>query len=106
MTRLQPAPLTRRAFLGQTALTAAAITSPALRADCADSVRSYPTGALAPVSVIRQRAHWKRFIILVWQFQNDVRQDAALYDAAGLHGFHIDRDRAKRSAYACRSSAS
>jgi hypothetical protein len=43
------------------------------------------------VSVIRQRAHWKRFIILVWQFQNDVRQDTALYDAAGLHGFHIDR---------------
>jgi hypothetical protein len=43
------------------------------------------------VPVIRQRVAWKRFIILVWQFQNDVRRDGALYHAAGLHGFHIDR---------------
>src|SRR5262245_44116122 len=50
-----------------------------------------PTGRLVPVPVIRQRAEWNRFIILVWQFKHDVREDEALYDAAGLHGFHIDR---------------
>jgi hypothetical protein len=40
---------------------------------------------------MQQRAEWNRFTILVWQWQNDVRRDAALYDQAGLHGFHIDR---------------
>jgi len=48
-------------------------------------------GELAPVPAIRQRPEWTQFIILVWQFQNDVRRDGPLYDAAGLHGFHIDR---------------
>ncbi len=51
----------------------------------------YPTGALEPVPVIRQRPEWNRFTILVWQWQNDVRRDAALYRQANLHGFHIDR---------------
>jgi hypothetical protein len=50
----------------------------------------YPVGTLEAVPVIRQRPEWRRFIVLVWQWQNDVRQDGRLYDLAGLHGFHID----------------
>jgi hypothetical protein len=82
--------LTRRAFVGRTVLTAAALTIPPISAEGADP--SGPrTGRLVPVPVIRQRSEWNRFIILVWQFKNDVREDGALYDAVGLHGFHIDR---------------
>jgi hypothetical protein len=86
--------LTRRAFLGRATLTGVALSRPALKAAWAasDSVaNAYPVGELVPAPVIRPRPEWKRFIILVWQFQNDVRRDGPLYDAAGLHGFHIDR---------------
>jgi hypothetical protein len=86
--------LTRRALLGRTLLTGAALSGSAFKpawADSTSAVQAYPVGELAPVPVIRQRADWKRFIVLVWQFQNDVRRDLPLYDAAGLHGFHIDR---------------
>jgi hypothetical protein len=51
----------------------------------------FPVGPLEPVPVVRQRPEWNRFVILVWQWQNDVRRDLALYEAVGLHGFHIDR---------------
>jgi hypothetical protein len=53
--------------------------------------KEFPSGPLEPVAAIRPRPEWNRFIILVWQWQNDVRRDISLYDLAGLHGFHIDR---------------
>lgn len=53
--------------------------------------QDYPVGRLEPVPAVRQRPEWNRFVILVWQWQNDVRRDSALYEEAGLHGFHIDR---------------
>jgi Beta-galactosidase trimerisation domain/Beta-galactosidase len=86
--------LTRREFLERIALTAAALALPATGGESGEfdsSVGNYPVGDLESVPVIRQRAEWKQFIILVWQWQNDVRRDGALYDAAGLRGFHIDR---------------
>jgi hypothetical protein len=86
--------LTRREVLERTVLAAAALAFPPVRAECASvhsAVSNYPVGELESVPVIRQRAEWKQFIILVWQWQNDLRRDGALYDAAGLHGFHIDR---------------
>lgn len=36
------------------------------------TIDNYPVGELEPVPVIRQRAEWKQFIVLVWQWQNDV----------------------------------
>lgn len=51
----------------------------------------YPVGPLEPLPVIRQRAEWQQFTILVWQYKNDARRDFALYERAGLRGFHIDR---------------
>src|SRR5215470_10603150 len=85
---------TRRQFLESAALAAAAVALPAKFTEAADAdynASVYPVGALEPVPVIRQRPEWKQFIIFVWQWQNDVRRDGALYDAAGLRGFHIDR---------------
>src|SRR5215475_15921955 len=86
--------LTRRALLGRILLAGAALSGSPLkraRADSTSVVQAYPVGELAPVPIIRQRADWKQFIVLVWQFRHDVRQDWPLYEAAGLHGFHIDR---------------
>src|SRR5512137_1635536 len=85
--------LTRRDFLQRTALTTAALALPscASTADVQSVVSQYPVGALESVPVIRPRPEWRQFTILVWQWQNDVRRDVALYDRAGLHGFHIDR---------------
>jgi len=82
--------LTRRAFLARTALAATAIAIPPISVE-GGGAAGPSTGRLVPVPVIRQRPEWNRFIILVWQFKNDVREDGTLYDAAGLHGFHIDR---------------
>src|SRR6266540_1207536 len=82
--------LTRRQFVR--AVAALALTNVFTEtADGASVVQDYPVGELQSVPVIRQRPEWKQFIILVWQFQNDVLRDVALYDQAGLHGFHIDR---------------
>src|SRR5215471_13160790 len=81
---------TRRQFLESAALAAAAMALPAKFTEAADADPTYPVGALEPVPVIRQRPEWKQFIIFVWQWQNDVGRDGALYDAAGLRGFHID----------------
>jgi hypothetical protein len=86
--------ITRREFLTTTTLALiSSNASPSMLANAADTGSGagiYPVGTLEAVPVIRQRAEWKRFIILVWQWQNDVRQDGRLYDLAGLHGFHID----------------
>ena len=86
--------ITRREFLTRTTLALiSANTSPGLLANAADTSAAagiYPVGTLEAVPVIRQRPEWRRFIILVWQWQNDVRQDGRLYDLAELHGFHID----------------
>ena len=49
-----------------------------------------------PVPYIRQRPEWKRFTILVWQYQTDVIHDRSLYEQAGLRGFHIDRGEGKQ----------
>src|SRR6266536_1936685 len=82
--------LTRRQFVR--AVAALALTNVFTEtADGASVVQDYPVGELQSVPVIRQRPEWKQFIILVWQFQNDVLRDVALYDQAWLHGFHIDR---------------
>ena len=85
--------LSRRKFLKQ-ALLAAGVAATGLPSvvTLAElvSTNDYPVGPLEPVPVIRQRGEWKQFIILVWQWQNDVRRDAGLYERAGLHGFHID----------------
>jgi hypothetical protein len=43
------------------------------------------------VPYIRPRAEWDRFLILVWQYETDVKADLELYKQAGFHGFHIDR---------------
>ena len=86
--------ITRREFLTRTTLALiSANASPGLLANAADTssaagINSVET--LEAVPVIRQRPEWRRFIILVWQWQNDVRQDGRLYELAGLHGFHID----------------
>ncbi len=71
---------------------------PLLALSCAPTIpgsphrtADYPVGPLEPVPAIRQRPEWTRFTILVWQWQNDVRRDLALYEQAGLHAFHIDR---------------
>ena len=56
----------------------------------AEPINDYPVDRLAPVPALRQRGEWKRFTILVRQWQNDVRRDASLYKEAGLHGFHIE----------------
>jgi hypothetical protein len=86
--------ITRREFLTRTILALiSANASPGLLANAADTSSDagiYPVGALEAVPVIRQRSEWRRFIVLVWQWQNDVRQDGRLYELAGLHGFHID----------------
>ena len=86
--------MTRREFLTSTslALLAAKVSSGTLAsaAEINAAAKVYPVGPLEPVPAIRQRPEWRRFIILVWQWQNDVRQDGRLYDLAGLHGFHID----------------
>lgn len=86
--------MTRREFLTRTslALLTAKVSSGTLAsaAEINAAAKVYPVGPLEPVSAIRQRPEWRRFIILVWQWQNDVRQDGRLYDLAGLHGFHID----------------
>src|SRR6266508_6079823 len=82
--------LTRRQFVR--AVAALALTNVFTEtADGASVVQDYPVGELQSVPVIRQRPEWKQFVILVWQFQNDVLRDVALHDRAGLHGFHIDR---------------
>ena len=85
---------TRREFLTSTslALLTAKVSSDTLAsaAEINAAAKVYPVGPLEPVPAIRQRPEWRRFIILVWQWQNDVRQDGRLYDLAGLHGFHID----------------
>jgi hypothetical protein len=82
-------------LLQRTALAAAALALPTACAGAPDVPstlrRSYPVGDLEAVPVLRQRPEWRQFIILVWQWQTDVRRDGALYDLAGLHGFHIDR---------------
>jgi len=86
--------ITRREFLGRTTLALiSAKASPGMLANAADinaDAKIYPVGTLKAVPAIRQRPEWKRFIVLVWQWQNDVRQDGRLYELAGLHGFHID----------------
>jgi len=86
--------MTRREFLTSTslALLTAKVSSGTLAsaAEINAAAKVYPVGPLEPVPAIRQRPEWRRFIILVWQWQNDVRQDGRLYDLAGLHGFHID----------------
>src|SRR5215471_6612988 len=86
--------ITRREFLGRATLALiSAKASPGVLANAADIdsvAKIYPVGTLEVVRAIRQRPEWRRFIILVWQWQNDVRQDWRLYDLAGLHGFHID----------------
>jgi len=86
--------ITRREFLTRAGLALlSANGSSQVLASAAEinaAAKMYPVGPLEPVPVIRQRSEWKRFIILVWQWQNDVRQDGRLYDLAGLHGFHID----------------
>jgi Beta-galactosidase len=86
--------ITRREFLTRTTLALlSAKVSPGMLARAADinaDAKMFPVGTLEAVPVIRQRPEWRRFIILVWQWQNDVRQDGRLYELAGLHGFHID----------------
>ena len=34
---------------------------------------------------------WDHFVILMWQFQTDVRKDQAVYESLNLNGFHVDR---------------
>jgi len=92
---LQREKLTRREFFRISALATLAMTP--MGKDIAKGLaldldtKDYPVGQLQPVPIIRQRQEWTRFIILVWQYQNDVRRDSELYGRAGLHGFHIDR---------------
>ena len=86
---------TRREFIARTTLAVASATalrrSPAHAADVESRIAEYPVGTIEPVPAIRQRRQWTRFLVFVWQYQNDVRRDWPLYDLAGLHGFHIDR---------------
>src|SRR5262245_19202264 len=86
--------ITRREFLGRTTLALISATASsamlATEANIDSTAKLYPVGTLHSVPVIRQRPEWRRFIVLVWQWQNDVRQDGRLYDLAGLLGFHID----------------
>src|SRR5262252_158763 len=86
--------MTRREFFRRisVALLPAQLTSGTLASTAEIKVpgKLYPVGPLEPVTAIRQRSEWRRFIILVWQWQNDVHHDESLYDLAGLHGFHID----------------
>jgi len=84
--------ITRREFLGRATLALiSAKASPGVLANAADIdsvAKIYPVGTLEVVRAIRQRPEWRRFIILVWQWQNDVRQDGRLYDLAGLRISH------------------
>lgn len=86
--------ITRREFLEKTTLALlslpAALGMPANAVDHNVDAKIYPIARLEPATPIRQRPEWRRFIVLVWQWQNDVRQDMHLYELAGLHGFHID----------------
>ena len=34
---------------------------------------------------------WDHYVILMWQFQTDVRKDQAVYESLNLNGFHVDR---------------
>lgn len=34
---------------------------------------------------------WDHFVILMWQYQTDVRKDQAVYESLNLNGFHVDR---------------
>jgi len=86
--------ISRRAFLQRAALVAGsvAVDPPVLGLAAEVPVTSdYPVAPLEPLRIIRQRAAWKQFTILVWQYKNDVRRDFSLYEKAGLRGFHIDR---------------
>ena len=83
--------MTRREFL-ETLIAAAALNAGMRKsAEGAEASQISSAGSFEAVPVIPQRSEWKQFIILVWQWQNDVQRDIALYEAAGLHGFHIDR---------------
>src|SRR5438128_11543203 len=93
--RIMATQFTRRDFIALTRAAGASATAlrgfPAHAAEGDSSIAEYPVGMLEPVPAIRQRPQWTRFIVLMWQYQNDVRRDWPLYDLAGLHGFHIDR---------------
>jgi len=43
------------------------------------------------VPFIKPKPDWDRFLILVWQYQTNAKNDLELYKQAGFHGFHIDR---------------
>lgn len=78
--------ITRREFLTRTTLALiSAKASPGMLANAADTsfdAGIYPVGTLGAVPVVRQRPEWRRFIVLVWQWQNDVRRDGRLYELA------------------------
>ncbi len=42
---------------------------------------------------------WDHFVILMWQFQTDVRKDKAAYEALNINGFHVDRSNAELIAF-------
>jgi len=35
--------------------------------------------------------NWDNFVMLMWQFETDVRRDKAVYESLNLNGFHVDR---------------
>lgn len=47
--------------------------------------------AAETISEIRLPKSWDHFVILMWQYQTDVRRDQALYESLNLNGFHVDR---------------
>src|SRR6266536_6387257 len=101
--------ITRREFLGRTTLALLSVkASSGMLANAADinvDAKIYPVGSLETVPVIRQRPEWRRFIVLVWQWQNDVRQDGRLYEFAGLHGFTLIGEPRRMILSGCRVSA-
>ena len=47
--------------------------------------------ALETVPEVKPPKAWDHFVILMWQFQTDVKRDQAVYESLNLNGFHVDR---------------
>ena len=51
------------------------------------------------VGTVPPPPHWKRFVLLVWQYRTDVIRDRTLYESVNLRGFHVDRENARLTAF-------
>ncbi|MFH1823877.1 MAG: beta-galactosidase trimerization domain-containing protein [Candidatus Firestonebacteria bacterium] len=46
---------------------------------------------LEKVNGVPPKEYWDKFVVLVWQYETDVRKDLNAYRSVNINGFHIDR---------------